>query len=212
MANKFAIAIDTRRCVGCGSCAVSCKMENNVPNDVWYCTVNTIGGDNADTPAGEYGANTIAYQPFRCQHCDAPVCTEVCPVGATYKDEETGIVMQNTDECIGCRSCIEACPYMAVGSGVRTYLEAEPQYLVGFPVGNEQAPTHKAKTVEKCTLCHSRVSNGGIPACVEGCPTYACTFGDLNDPESDISKLLATREYEQLLPDSGTGSNMFFLK
>ncbi|NTU88732.1 MAG: 4Fe-4S dicluster domain-containing protein [Actinobacteria bacterium] len=211
MANKYAIAVDYRRCIGCGSCAVSCKMENNVPNEVWYCTVNTLGGDSNDAPAGKYGSNTISYQPLRCQHCDTPSCVEVCPVGATYKDEETGIVMQDTDVCIGCKSCIEACPYMAVGAGVRTYIGDTPEFLVGFPVGSGQAPNHKANTVEKCNLCYSRIANGEVPACVEGCPTYACTFGDLNDPESDISKLLAAREYEQILPDSGTGPNMYFL-
>lgn len=212
MANKFAIAIDYRRCIGCGSCAVSCKLENNLPNDVWYCTVDTIGGDSKDCPAGEYGKNTIAYQPFRCQHCDVPACVEACPAGATYKDEETGIVVQDTEKCIGCRSCIEACPYQAHGAGVRTFLADEPEFLVGFPVGNENAPTHKAVTVEKCNLCFSRTSNGGVPACVEGCPTLAMTFGDLNDPNSEISKLLAERDSEQILPDAGTGSNMYYLK
>ena len=68
MANKYGIAIDYRRCIGCGSCSVSCKLENNLPNDVWYCTVNTVGGAGKDCPGGSYGANTIAYQPLRCQH------------------------------------------------------------------------------------------------------------------------------------------------
>ncbi len=211
MANRYGIAVDYRRCVGCGSCAVSCKMENNVPNEVWYLTVNTLGGKGTDTPAGEYGSNTINYQPFHCQHCDKPICAEVCPVGATYKDEDTGIVMQDIETCIGCRSCIEVCPYMAVGAGVRTYVDAEPEFLVGFPVGNQVVPNHKANVTEKCTLCHQRVTDGGVPSCVESCPTYARTFGDLNDPESALSVLLAGREHEQILPDSGTGPNMFYL-
>jgi len=212
MANRYGIAVDYRRCIGCGSCAVSCKLENDIPNEVWYCKISTIGGAAKDTPAGAYGANTISYQPFRCQHCDKPACVEVCPVGATYKDEETGIVMQDTEKCIGCRSCIEACPYTGVAAGPRTYLDAEPEFLVGFPVGSEAAPLHKAKTVEKCNLCYDRVANGDVPACVEGCPTMACTFGDLNDPNSDISKLIKARQYEQILPDSGTGPCMYFLK
>lgn len=136
----------------------------------------------------------------------------VCPTGATAKDEETGIVTQDTETCIGCQSCIEACPYQAVGAGVRTYLEAEPEFLVGFPVGNSEAPTHVKNTVEKCNLCYQRISEGDLPACVEGCPTLAMTFGDLNDPESDISKLVAERECEQLLVDSGTGPCMYYLK
>lgn len=183
MANKYGIAIDYRRCIGCGSCSVSCKLENNLPNDVWYCTVNTVGGAGKD-----------------------------CPTGATAKDEETGIVTQDTETCIGCQSCVEACPYQAIGAGVRTYLEAEPEFLVGFPVGNSEAPAHVKNTVEKCNLCYQRISEGDLPACVEGCPTYAMTFGDLNDPESDISKLIAERESEQLLVDAGTGPCMYYLK
>lgn len=209
---KYGIAIDYRRCVGCGSCSVSCKLENNIPNDVWYCTVNTLGGEAKDTPAGDYGQNSISYQPFRCQHCDDPACVAVCPAGATYKDEETGIVMQDTDICIGCRSCIMACPYMNIGAGVRTFLSEEPEYLVDFPVGNANAQGHIGFTVEKCTLCYNRVTQGDVPACVEGCPTYAMTFGDLNDPDSDISKLLAERDWEQLLTEEGTGPHMYYLK
>ena len=136
----------------------------------------------------------------------------VCPTGATAKDEETGIVTQDTETCIGCQSCVEACPYQAIGAGVRTYLEAEPEFLVGFPVGNSEAPAHVKNTVEKCNLCYQRISEGDLPACVEGCPTYAMTFGDLNDPESDISKLIAERESEQLLVDAGTGPCMYYLK
>ena len=161
---------------------------------------------------GSYGANTIAYQPLRCQHCENPACVAVCPTGATAKDEETGIVTQDTETCIGCQSCVEACPYQAIGAGVRTYLEAEPEFLVGFPVGNSEAPAHVKNTVEKCNLCYQRISEGDLPACVEGCPTYAMTFGDLNDPESDISKLIAERESEQLLVDAGTGPCMYYLK
>ncbi|MEF2670531.1 4Fe-4S dicluster domain-containing protein, partial [Adlercreutzia sp.] len=116
------------------------------------------------------------------------------------------------ETCIGCQSCVEACPYQAVGAGVRTYLEAEPEFLVGFPVGNSEAPTHVKNTVEKCNLCYQRISEGDLPACVEGCPTLAMTFGDLNDPESDISKLIAERECEQLLVDAGTGPCMYYLK
>lgn len=207
----YGIAIDYRRCIGCGSCSVSCKLENNLPNEVWNCTINTLGGQSKDCPSGDYGSNKITYQPFRCQHCENPACVEVCPVGATYKDEATGIVMQNTEECIGCRSCMVACPYMEIGAGVRTFLSEEPEFLVGFPVGNESAAAHHKDTVEKCTLCYSRVSAGGVPACVEGCPTYAMHFGDLNDENSEISQLIASRETEQLLSDKGTAPSMYYL-
>lgn len=138
MAQKYGIAIDYRRCIGCGSCSVSCKLENNLPNDVWYCTVNTVGGASKDCPGGSYGANTIAYQPLRCQHCENPACVAVCPTGATAKDEETGIVTQDTETCIGCQSCIEACPYQAVGAGRAHLPGGRTRVPRGFPRGQQR--------------------------------------------------------------------------
>ena len=205
---KYAIVTDTKRCIGCWSCSVACKLENNLPDQAWWNTVLTVGGDSPNTPAGEYGSNTMSYTPFHCMHCDTPACTAICPTGATYKDEETGIVMQNVDECIGCRSCIEACPYI----GVRTYIEGDPIPALDWPVGHQQAPDHKENTVEKCIMCYFRVKDGDVPACVEGCPARARVFGDLDDPESEVSKLLAEREYEVMLPEEGTGPNMYYLK
>ena len=203
----YAIALDTHRCIGCFSCSVACKLENNLPDQVWYAEVKTVGGNAMHTPAGEYGSNTLSYQVTQCNHCDDPACVAACPTGATYKDEETGIVMQNTEECIGCQSCIEACPY----EGVRTYIDGDPIAALDFPVGSVEAPAHLANTVEKCTMCYHRVAQGRVPACVEGCPARARVFGDLDDPESEISKLLAEREYTQLLPEEGTGPNVFYL-
>jgi len=111
---KYAIVIDTKRCIGCSSCAVACKLENNVPDQVWYCKVNTIGGLMPHTPAGEYGNCTQTYQPVHCNHCDNPSCVEACPTGATWKDAETGIVMQDVEVCIGCEACLDACPTGAI--------------------------------------------------------------------------------------------------
>ncbi len=208
MAKRYAIAIDERRCIGCWSCAVACKLENNIPDQIWYAHVETIGGDSPNTPAGTYGDCTMSYRPVRCMHCDDAPCVEVCPVGATYKDDETGIVMQDVETCIGCQACIAACPY-----DVRSYLEEEPAYRVDFPVGAVNAPTHKAGTVEKCTMCaHRDLAGGAVPACVEGCPARAMHFGDLNDPASEISKLLAERTYEVLKPEAGTGPNVYYLQ
>ena len=156
----YAIALDTHRCIGCFSCSVACKLENNLPDQVWYAEVKTVGGDSMHTPAGEYGANTLSYLVTQCNHCDNPACVAACPTGATYKDEATGIVMQNTEECIGCQSCIEACPY----EGVRTYVDGDPVSALDFPVGSVEAPVHLANTVEKCTMCYHRVSQGRVPA------------------------------------------------
>ena len=203
---KYGIVIDTKRCIGCSSCAVACKLENNVPDQVWYCRVNTIGGLMPHTPAGEYGNCTQSYMPVHCNHCDNPSCVEACPTGATWKDAETGIVMQDSEACIGCGACVEGCPF-----GARELVEGEPAYRVDFPVGDKNAPLHKANTVEKCTFCLHRVTEGREPACVEGCPARACFFGDLDDPAGKVNELLAAREYTTLLPEGGLGANVYYL-
>ena len=203
---KYAIVVQTRRCIGCASCSVACKLENNLPDQVWYSAVQTIGGEAPNTPAGEYGKNTLDYVVTQCNHCDNPPCAEACPTGSTWKDEETGIVMQKADTCIGCQSCVAACPYDA-----RTLIEGEPIAALDWPVGHPDAPEHVADTVEKCTFCHHRVVAGDVPACVEGCPGRARFFGDLDDPNSEVSKLLAENDYEVLLPEEGTGPNIYYL-
>lgn len=207
MTKKYAIVVDMHRCIGCWSCSVACKLENNLPDQAWWNTVLTVGGDSVNTPAGEYGNNTMSFMPTHCHHCDEPACVEVCPTGATYKDEETGIVMQDTETCIGCRSCLSACPY----TGVRTFIDGTPQAVLDWPVGSMEAPVHVENTVEKCILCYYRVAEDKLPACVEGCPARARYFGDLNDPESEVSKLLAQREYTQMLPEEGTEPNIYYL-
>lgn len=207
MSKKYAIVVDVHRCIGCWSCSVACKLENNLPDQAWWNTILTIGGASVNTPAGEYGKNTLNYMPLHCHHCDNPACVPVCPTGATYKDEETGIVMQDSEVCIGCRTCMSACPY----SGVRTFIEGDPIPVLDWPVGNKNAPVHEGTTVEKCILCYFRVADGELPACVEGCPGRARYFGDLNDPESVVSKLLAERTYTQMLPEEGTEPNVYYL-
>jgi molybdopterin-containing oxidoreductase family iron-sulfur binding subunit len=207
MAKRYALVVDTRRCIGCWSCSVACKLENNIPDQVWYNKVQTVGGSQPNTPAGTYGNCTITYEPVNCMHCENPACVAACPVGATFKDEETGIVMQDPESCIGCCSCIAACPY-----DVRTLLDEEPSWRLDFPVGSVNAPEHRQGTVEKCTMCSHRVLEGGEPACVEGCPARARFFGDLNDPESEVSRLLAERDVYTLLPEAGTEPNVYYLR
>lgn len=204
---KYGIVVDTKRCIGCWTCGVACKLENNIPNDVFWNRTLTIGGDQPNTPAGSYGDCVMSFTPVQCNHCDMPACMASCATGAIYKDEETGIVMQNLEDCIGCLACIESCPY----EGVRTFLENDPQWMVDFPVGNQKAPEHIKGTVEKCNMCYFRVAEGKVPACVEACPARARHFGDLDDPESEVSKLLAEREYYVLQPEAGTGPNIYYL-
>ena len=113
---RYAMAIDTKRCVGCNACSMACKMTNNLPDGTWWTRVLTEGGDEVDTPAGIFPEVSMRYVTVSCQHCDNPACVKVCPVGATYKDPETGVVRQDYDKCIGCRMCMAACPYTGVRS------------------------------------------------------------------------------------------------
>ncbi|ACV23235.1 DMSO reductase iron-sulfur subunit [Slackia heliotrinireducens] len=206
---QYGMLIDTKRCVACGTCVVGCKVENNLPKDMWYNRVVNVGGENPDSPSGTYAARDLAMGAYTmaCQHCSNPACVEVCPTGASWKDTETGLVLINSDDCIGCGACLNACPY-----DVRRLQEGEPVSYTGFDMGGQGAPVHKANVMEKCTFCAHRVVDGELPFCVTVCPARARIFGDLEDPESEISKKLAEREYEQLLTEAGTEPNVYLLK
>ena len=204
---RYGFAIDLKRCIGCHGCTIACKSENNVPNDLVWNRILTDGGNSIDTPRKTNGELRMAFYPLMCQHCDNPACVKVCPVGATYKDPETGVVRQDYDKCIGCRMCMSACPY----TGVRSFNWEEPKYSVDFAVGDADVPAHQKHTVEKCTMCWHRLADGKEPACIEVCPGLARHWGDLDDPESDVSKALAGREYTQLLPEMGTKPSVYYL-
>ena len=204
---RFGFALDTRRCIGCHTCSVACRIENNLPRETWWNRVLTEGGQDADTPSGVFPELKMGYITVACQHCENPACAKVCPVGATYRDVETGVVRQDYDKCIGCRMCMAACPY----TGVRSFNWEEPSYVIGFPVGDEGVPNHQKHVVEKCTMCWHRLAKGEEPACVEVCPARARFWGDLDDPGSEPSKLIASRECKQLLPEKGTKPSVYYL-
>ncbi len=204
---RYGMAIDTKRCVGCNACTTACTMANNVPDDIFWTRALTRGGDEVDTPAGTFPNLSMRYYTVGCQHCENPACVKACPVGATYKDPETGIVRQDYDRCIGCRMCMAACPY----TGVRSFNWQEPKNQMGFAIGDADAPKHQKHTVEKCTFCYQRTSKGETPACMDLCPARARHWGDLDDPNSEISQLIASRPYEQLLTECGTQPNVYYL-
>ena len=203
----YGMVIDTKRCVGCNACTVACKMANNVPQDIFWTRALTDGGEMMDTPAGEFPDVSLRYITVSCQHCENPACAKVCPVGATYKDPETGVVRQDYDKCIGCRMCMSACPY----TGVRSFNWEEPRYPMDFALGDADAPKHQKHVVEKCIFCYQRLARGETPACMDLCPARARHFGDLDDPDSEVSKLLRERSYEQLLPSEGTKPSVYYL-
>ncbi len=149
------ISIDLDSCIGCHSCAVVCKQENDVGLGTYYNKVLTVG------PFGTYPDLEMYYLPVACQHCDNPECVSVCPTGASYRRED-GVVLVDHSKCIGCQYCVMACPY-----GVRAYDEGRDKGVI-----------------EKCTMCAHLIDKGEKPACVKHCPGQARLFGDLDDPES----------------------------
>lgn len=203
---KFAIAVDLRRCVGCHTCAIACKMQNNVPDGMLWNRVLSEGCDIIDGAVGTYPNLSRAYLPLACQHCTNAACKRVCPTGATYRDDK-GRIEIDYDKCIGCRMCIAACPY----TGVRSFNWQEPAYPMDFAVGDVDAPAHQKHVVEKCTFCYQRQARGEVPACMDLCPARARFWGDLDDPDSDVSKLIREREYMQLLPEKGTKPSTYYL-
>ena len=204
---QYGMVIDVKRCVGCSTCAVMCKSENNVPNGIWWNRATTEGGKHLFTPGGTYPVLRMSNFTIACQHCGNPACVKVCPVGATWKDEETGVVRQDYDKCIGCRMCMAACPY----TGVRSFNWEEPQYSIDVATGDSEVQTHQKHTVEKCTFCWHRLARGEEPACIAVCPGRARHWGDINDPASEVSKLIAARECKQLLPSMGTRPSVYYL-
>ena len=156
----YGMVIDQGMCIGCQTCAMACKVANNVPDGIWWNRVLTDGGPYSETARGEYPYNLqMDFVPISCQHCENPACVKVCPVGATYKDPETGVVRQDYDKCIGCRMCMGACPY----TGVRSFNWEEPHHAVDFATGDANIPAHQKHVVEKCTFCYQRTSQGQTP-------------------------------------------------
>lgn len=203
---RYVMAIDVKACVACHACTIACKSNNNLPNSIIWHHVYTDGGEYMDTATGTYPNDLHrAYYPVGCQHCSKPACVASCPTGATYIRDD-GIIATNPEECLGCDACVTACPYDA-----RTLITEEPEYVVDFPLGDWDAPQHLVGAASKCTFCVNRIERGDVPACMDLCPGGARFWGDLDDPDSEISKVLAEREYIRLLEDAGTEPNCYYL-
>ena len=183
--NHYAFVIDVARCIDCRACLVACSVENNVPMDHTRIWVHDQGIQ------GNWPILSRVFVPYNCMHCENPPCTEVCVSGATYKDAVNGLVLVDQEACIGCGYCVEACPY-----GVR-YID------------------QKRGVVDKCNACVQRLEVGLQPACVATCVGKSRMFGDLNDPNSEVSialrnaKSVTSLDYEKGEVD--TDPNIYYL-
>lgn len=225
---KYAMTIDLSRCMGCRACMEACKVENNTPEAHFWMYVFRL-------EEGQYPETRIWYLPRPCQHCDNAPCVKVCPVGARYKRED-GLVLTDFERCIGCRYCEVACPY-----GVNYFHWRKPQEvqyiswsqdseIQGRAEGNippwanpdsslrygeekrlNAGALHYKGVIGKCTFCVHRVEKGLEPACVANCPVRVFEFGDLEDPESPVSRKLRESRAFRLAEDVGTEPRVYYI-
>lgn len=206
--HQWRFVVDIRKCIGCGRCVKACKSENDVPpgeehsrtwieryvvsdrEEIFVDSPNAgIDGFAADYINAKYQNLNIRksfFVPKLCNQCQSPPCVQVCPVAATYSSEE-GVVLVDRKACIGCRYCIQACPY-----GAR-FLDP------------------RMKVVDKCTWCYHRITKGLLPACVVACPVGARNFGDIRDPESIVSRMITEEAVSVLKPDLGTEPMVYYI-
>ncbi|MGH3782896.1 MAG: 4Fe-4S dicluster domain-containing protein [Pseudonocardiaceae bacterium] len=176
---RYGFAIDQRTCIGCHACTVACKTEHEIPVGQFRTWVKYVD-------SGEFPNTTRDFGVMRCNHCTDAPCVKICPTKALFTRDD-GIVDFDKDRCVGCKACMQACPYDAI------YLDAD------------------TNTAAKCNFCAHRVDEGLEPACVVVCPTHSIWVGDLEDPTSGISALINTNPVAVRAPEQSTGPNVFYL-
>ena len=171
-------AIDLRKCIGCHACTIACKAEHDIPIGVNRCWVKTV-------EKGVFPDTRRFFFPVLCNQCTDAPCVRICPTNALFKRRD-GIVDLHGESCIGCRACMEACPY--------DQLFIDPN----------------TRTAEKCNFCANRVENRLLPACVSVCPTECRIFGDLDDPASEVSRIYQREAFMVRKPEKGTGPKVLY--
>lgn len=223
--HQWGMAIDLDRCTGCQACVAACHAENNLPVSTPESAakgraVHWIRVDRYYE--GEFPDVRVRYMPVLCQQCDEAPCEPVCPVYATYKNAE-GLNVQVYNRCVGTRYCANNCPY-----SVRFFNWFDPTWPAPLDLQhNPDVSIRMTGVMEKCTFCIQRIQRGKTeakqenrpvadgdinPACVQSCPAKAMVFGDLNDPESEVSRLAANGRSTRLLEHLGTKPKVFYLQ
>ncbi len=225
MEHRWAMAIDLDRCTGCEACVAACHAENNLPLST---PAEAAKGRAAHWIRvdryweGEFPDVKLKYMPVLCQHCDDAPCEPVCPVYATYHNPE-GLNVQVYNRCVGTRYCGNNCPY-----SVRFFNWFEPRWEAPLDLQlNPDVAVRMGGVMEKCTFCIQRIQrvkrdakeegrrpqDGEVqPACAQSCPAEAITFGDLNDPESRVSRQASAGRARRLLEELGTKPKVFYLQ
>ena len=207
--HKWAMLIDQSKCTGCGYCTLACRAHNDISPDISW---------NVVTKTGQVG-NQDVFLPRPCMHCAHAPCVDVCPVHASTSRPD-GIVMMDYDRCIGCRYCEVACPFGARSFNWKEFVGPNPAVP---DWGQPEVARRPRGVVEKCSFCFQRIDRGlalgltpgvdqdATPACVVVCPVGARQFGDISDPDSNVSKLLRSRASYRLREELGTSPRVFYL-
>ena len=221
---RWGMVIDLDKCTACQACVVACQVENNVgfpPPEEAQKGRSIFWIKLVSLPEGQFPEAKTRFIPMPCMHCDNPPCIKVCPVDATNITPD-GIVRQIFARCIGCRYCTTACPYT-----VRYFNWYKPEWPEQMgQARNPDVSVRPKGVVEKCTLCHHRLQKARetaiaekrplaageyVPACVESCPSKAMVFGDLDDPNSEVSRLARSRRAFRLMEELGTKPKVIYL-
>ena len=207
--HQWVMVIDQSKCIGCGYCTLACQAHNDINPDIQWTRVE---------PAGQVDGKDV-FLPRPCMQCTKAPCVDVCPVKASYYRAD-GIVMMDYDRCIGCRYCEVACPYQARSFNWKAFDGPNPAVP---DWGQPEVARRPRGVVEKCAFCYQRIDRGlalglepGVdadasPACVTVCPTGARLFGDVNDPDSNVSKALKTHATYRLREALGTEPRVYYI-